>query len=117
MGVGYAAEPEPIPALLLDAVRGHKDVLAFPEPYAWFRDFGESSLDYSVRVYIQTSSNRFGVENDLRVAIFKALRQAGVEIPFPQRDVHIKDARPARAGETNQQAIAEAYRDLGFDAD
>lgn len=118
VGVSYDTEPEKIAPLLVGAVRGHDDVLAFPEPYAWFRSFGDSALDFGLRVYIMTTSNRFRVENELRVAIFKALKEAGVTIPFPQRDIHIIDHKRAGAAPgADPEDIRQANRDLGFDPD
>jgi small-conductance mechanosensitive channel len=67
----------------------HPDVLKHPEPECLFLGFGDSSLNFQVRAWAGTD-NCFRVQSDLRFAIRKALTDAGIEIPFPQRDLHIK---------------------------
>ena len=57
-----------------------------------FKNFGESSLDFELRVFIREIDYTMIVASELRFAIKKALDEAGIEIPFPQRDIHLKDA-------------------------
>ena len=52
--------------------------------------FGDSSLDFELRVWIRQIEKRWGVTSDLNFAIDKAFREAEIEIPFPQRDLHVK---------------------------
>ena len=68
---------------------GHPDVLEHPEPECLFLGFGDSSLDFQVRAWAATEKS-FQVQSDLRFAIRKALTDAGIEIPFPQRDLHLR---------------------------
>ena len=62
-----------------------------PEPKVMFRAFGESSLDFELRCFIVNIDNRMQVVSDLNFAIDAAFREHGIEIPFPQRDLHIKN--------------------------
>ena len=91
VGVTYACDPEQVQTLLLECAADHTMVLRAPEPYVYFKDFGPSSLDFELRCYIIDVDNLLTVSSDLRYAIFKKLKEAGIEIPFPQRDVNFKD--------------------------
>ena len=91
VGVTYNCDPEQVQALLLECAADHTMVLRAPEPYVYFKDFGASSLDFELRCYIIDVDNLLTVSSDLRYAIFKSLKEAGIEIPFPQRDVNFKD--------------------------
>ncbi|MEM8771082.1 MAG: DUF3772 domain-containing protein [Pseudomonadota bacterium] len=103
VGVAYDSDPDQVKAILLKCIKEHPQILRFPEPFVVWKDFGASSLDFDVRGYISNIGNGLGVRTDLRFAIFKALKEAGVEIPFPQRDVHVK-SWPA---ELEEQAEAQ----------
>jgi small-conductance mechanosensitive channel len=91
VGVAYGTDPELVRGLLLEAARNHSLVRKWPEPYVIFMDFGSSSLDFELRCFIGQVDYRLSVASDLRFAIDKAFREHGVEIPFPQRDLHLKD--------------------------
>ncbi len=89
VGVVYGTDPEKVIALLVAAGRGHAEVLAIPEPVALLMAFGESSLDFQLRVW--TRFEIFPrVQSEVTIAVNAALRAAGIEIPFPQRDLHVK---------------------------
>ena len=60
-----------------------------PKPEALFLDFGESSLDFQLRAWT-AAGRHLRVSSDLRVAMAQALKEAGIEIPFPQRDLHLR---------------------------
>lgn len=91
VGVSYASDPEEVKAILLDCARDHERVLAFPAPVVFFMDFGASSLDFELRCFLSDVNYSMNVRSDLRFAIFKRLKEAGIEIPFPQQDVHLRD--------------------------
>ncbi len=61
-----------------------------PKPVVLFRGFGDSSLDFELRVFLHNVDSRLSVVSDLNFAIDKAFREEGIEIPFPQRDLHVK---------------------------
>lgn len=90
VGVSYGADPEQVKEILLKCANDHPLVVRYPEPFVVWQDFGASSLDFEIRAYLSDISSGLGVRTQLRFAIFKALKEAGVEIPFPQRDVHVK---------------------------
>jgi potassium efflux system protein len=55
-----------------------------------FRGFGDSSLNFELRFFIRNVDQRLATQSDLNFAIEKGLREAGIEIPFPQRDLHLR---------------------------
>ena len=90
VGVSYDSDPEKVKEILLQCAQDHPLVVAYPAPFITWMDFGNSSLDFDLRVYLADISNSLTVRTELRFAIFKAFKEAGIEIPFPQRDVHVK---------------------------
>ena len=75
----------------------HPEVLDTPAPVALFQGFGASSLDFQLRTWVATFEHWFVVQSDLCVAINAALAKANIEIPFPQRDLHLRSVdTPAR---------------------
>lgn len=95
VGVSYRSDPEHVKAVLLAVARTHPGVLADPAPDVVFKGFGDSALDLTLRVWTGTFTTRPTIlRSDLNFAIFEAFRDEGIEIPFPQRDVHIRDGNP-----------------------
>lgn len=90
VGVSYNEDPDKI----MDILRGIPNqidiVLNYPEPLILFTGFGDSSLDFEIRAFLADVGDSLKARTRIRVAIFKAFREAGVEIPFPQRDLHIR---------------------------
>ena len=91
VGVSYASDPEQVREILLKCADQNSDVLTRPTASVVFRNFGESSLDFELRVFIRDIDYTLMVASELRFAIKKALDEAGIEIPFPQRDLHVKN--------------------------
>jgi len=90
VGVGYGSDPERVRDILLDCAATNESVMTSPEPRVCWMDFGDSSLDFELRAYIGNYANALIIRSALRFAIFKALKDAGIEIPFPQRNLHIR---------------------------
>ena len=91
IGISYDADPDEVHDLLLNVTRQHPAVLDYPEPYVVLVDFGDSSLDFSIRAYLSDITNSLRVRSQLRFAILRALRKARIEIPFPQSDIHVRE--------------------------
>ncbi len=91
VGVAYGSDVDQVMAVLLDCLKADPQVMDRPEPFVLFEGFGDSSLDFEARGFIANVERIFRVSSDLRVAIYKALAVEGIEIPFPQRDVHLRD--------------------------
>ncbi|WP_421858126.1 mechanosensitive ion channel family protein [Oricola sp.] len=90
VGVSYSSDPGQVREILLDIAGKHPLLLMNPEPYVLFADFGDSSLDFELRGFLADINDILTVSTDLRFEIFERFRQAGIEIPFPQRDVHMR---------------------------
>ncbi len=94
VGVAYGADTEKVIATLLDVAR--KDAHAFddPSPAALFTGFGDSTLNFELRVFAGSVLDRATIAHELHMAIAKAFREQGIEISYPQRDVHIDSSSP-----------------------
>jgi small-conductance mechanosensitive channel len=91
VGVSYNEDPAKIKKLLLEVAKANPGVLQTPPPDVLFKAFGESSLDFILRVWTtQYSDTPFVLKSQLYYSIFEKFKQHGVEIPFPQRDLHLK---------------------------
>jgi small-conductance mechanosensitive channel len=90
VGVGYGTNPEQVLQILRDCAHAHSEVLKDPEPLAVFTSFGESSLDFRLLFWIPNVDRRLQIQSDVAVIVNNALQKAGIEIPFPQRDLHVK---------------------------
>ena len=99
IGVKYGTDPEKVLALLKQVAEENERVSRYPAPQALFRGHGDSSLDFELRVWIPDIDQWFLVESELNTAINRALAEAGIEIPFPQRDLHLRSVDAAAARE------------------
>jgi small-conductance mechanosensitive channel len=91
VGVSYKENPQKIKGILMEIAKENKGVLNTPEPDVLFDGFGDSSLNFNLRVWTSEYINRPNVlKSQLYYEIFKRFEAAGVEIPFPQRDLHIR---------------------------
>jgi len=88
VGVAYGSDTEKVKNVLLECAQNHKKVLKKPEPYVVFKDFGSSSLDFELRVYVSDIWSGWLVPSDLRFAINQRFIEEGIEIPFNQMVVH-----------------------------
>lgn len=93
VGVAYGSPVEKVREILFDCARKHPNVTPYPKTKVLFMNFGESSLDFELRVFIRDILEKAVVASDLRFAIYAALNEAGIEIPFPQRVVHLANDR------------------------
>lgn len=92
VGVSYATDLPRAIDVCTEAGASVDRILTYPEPKTIITDFGDSSINLEVRVWINDPQNgRSNVMSDVRLAVWKALRDNNIEIPFPQRDLHIKE--------------------------
>ena len=89
VGVAYGSDVSKVREILLDVAEKNEQVSRQPAPAVVFRDFGDSSLDFELRCFTSNVMSRLGVASDLRFEIERRLREEGIEIPFPQRVVHL----------------------------
>jgi small-conductance mechanosensitive channel len=91
IGIAYGSDVEKFKRLMIEVALAHSKVLATPPPDVFFIGFGESSLDFELAVWtaeMARSPKRF--RSELFYAIERTLRENGIEIPFPQRDLHVR---------------------------
>jgi small-conductance mechanosensitive channel len=93
VGVAYGTDLARVLALLEGVARAHADVLSDPAPQVLFTGFGESSLDFELRAWTALFDNYVVTQSELSLAVARALAEARIEIPFPQRDVHLHGLR------------------------
>lgn len=89
VGIAYGSDTAEAMHIMLEAAKGNKTVLESPSPQVIFSGFGDSSLDFEVRVFLGSFSQRVPVRHQLHMALNDALEKAGISIPFPQRDLHL----------------------------
>jgi small-conductance mechanosensitive channel len=90
VGVAYGTDLDKVKKILVDVCKAHPEVLEEPAPAAYFINFGDSSLDLMVICRTAKWGDQWRVGEELRMEIKKVFEREGIEIPFPQRDVHIK---------------------------
>ncbi|MFZ2404677.1 MAG: mechanosensitive ion channel domain-containing protein [Methylobacter sp.] len=90
VGIAYGSDVDLAHKVMLDTVKAMPLVLSEPEPSVVLIGFGDSSLNFSIRIFVSELSNRLPVTHELHIRLEKALREHNIEIPFPQRDVHVR---------------------------
>jgi potassium-dependent mechanosensitive channel len=96
VGVAYGTDPAKVIELLLDVARSHADVIAQPPPMALFMGFGESALDFVLRVWTDSDYDRTSaIRSEIALAVQSRLQGAGIQVPFPQRDLHLASVSPS----------------------
>ncbi|MBZ0271191.1 mechanosensitive ion channel [bacterium] len=90
VSVAYGSDPDRVGEILLDIARRNPRVIPDPPPSVIFKEMGESSLNFEFRVFVGSVQVSYDTMHELNTAIYKALAENGIEIPFPQRDVHIR---------------------------
>jgi len=105
VGIAYGSDTRKAGRILLDVAKGNSRVLPEPKPKAFFQEFGESSLNFELRTWVKDVDDWMVGRHELHQAIDDAFREAGVEIAFPQRDIHVRSSRgelPVVAGKSTE---------------
>ena len=93
IGVAYGTDPQKMLDILMEIVSKHPDIInneTDREPYTRFTEFGDSSLNFKVGFWVRDLDDRFRVKSEVNQEIYYRLEKEGIEIPFPQRDLHIR---------------------------
>ncbi len=90
VGVAYGSNSDHVRNALLEVARNYEPLLLAPEPQVWFRGFGDSALNFELLVWIRDPQNQFKYISELNYRIYDILAHYNIEIPFPQRDLHLK---------------------------
>ncbi|PTX44814.1 mechanosensitive ion channel-like protein [Christiangramia gaetbulicola] len=89
VGTTYSSDPNEVLKVLFRVAEGHKYTLKQPPPQALFMDFGESSLNFTLRFWCHYE-NWLQAKSDISIGVYNAFKEANIQIPFPQRDIYIK---------------------------
>ena len=97
VGVAYGSDVDKVTDVLLDVAKNHDKVLSSPPPTVTLDNFGDSSLEFCLRIW--TSELWFSdiLQSDIRYEITRGFRASGITIPFPQRDLHLRSVSPEAA--------------------
>lgn len=90
VGIAYSSDIELVQKLLIEIAKKEPMVLKNPEPFVSFNEFGDSSLNFELFVWINKPTSHRIIKSNLNFAIYQTFKNNNVEIPFPQRDIHIK---------------------------
>ena len=91
VGIAYGSDTAKAHDTMLAVIKANPNVLKNPEPSVLFLGFGDSTLDFEIRVFLRDFVQRFVVSHEIHMAVDQALRKENIEIAFPQRDLHIKN--------------------------
>lgn len=91
VGVSYKEDPQKVKTILMEVATNNEGVLTKPTPDVLFTDYGDNSINFNLRVWTSDYINRPNVlKSQLYYEIFRRFNEEGIEIPFPQRDLHLK---------------------------
>jgi potassium-dependent mechanosensitive channel len=90
VGIAYGTNPEQIIELLVQVAGSNPGVMRDPKPSAFFVGFGDSALNFELRFWAARQESWFQLKSDVTTSVARALGDAGIEIPFPQRDLHVR---------------------------
>ncbi len=93
VGTAYGSDIDHVMGTLLEVGKGHPEVRQLPEPRVRFRTFGESSLDFELLCWIERPADRGRVIHEMNCEVYRRFAEEGITIPFPQRDLYIKEMR------------------------
>lgn len=92
VGIAYDSDVELAHKIMLETVRSTPMVLADPEPSVLFVGFGESAMDFSIRVFVSELFNRLPVTHSLHVRLEQALREHNIALPYQQREIFLRNS-------------------------
>jgi small-conductance mechanosensitive channel len=107
VGVSYSSDIDLVIRALTEVAREHPDILKIPEPTVLLKEFGDSSWNMLLRVWLGSTRRYYKIKSELNIGIVRKFHDYGVEIPFPQRDLHVRSPLPlplkqeSIAGEVN----------------
>lgn len=107
IGVSYDSDVRQVQEILLGLARSHPDVLQDPPPLAPLIGFGDSSVDFVVLAWVEDALIKGKVAGELRLMIWDAFKEHGIEIPYPQRDLHLRSGLPVGLPESTPDHLSD----------
>jgi len=98
VGVAYGSDPNVVLKILREAAARHELVLTKPEPMVYFTGFGDSALNFELHFWVMQENNGLQISSEVALAAMQMFDDVGIEIPFPQRDLHVRSVDSAAAG-------------------
>lgn len=111
VGIAYGSDVRKARQVMLDTLRALPLVRSDPEPRVWFVGFGASSLDFEVHAFASELSDRMPLTNAVHTALNDALGEHGIEIAFPQQDLHLRTVSPGASAALRSGGAGESGRD------
>ena len=109
VSVGYDSDTRKVEDLLMEAATGHSSVLKNPAPFVIFKNFGDDGLEFEVYYWFELRKGSGAkISSDMRHRITSMFRREGINIPYPQRDIHIipQEQAPESQGETPDESVS-----------
>jgi potassium efflux system protein len=107
--IAYGADPETVLQLLTDIANNNSKVLTYPPPQALFHGFGENALNFELTFWA-AQAVWFELKSEIGLAVLHALRNAGIEIPYPQRELHVRSIESAGKQQSPAHPDAESIK-------
>lgn len=102
VGVSYSSDPHKVHEVLLNIITNHPDIETDPTPTVLFKNLGDSSLDFRMLFWTKEFNQWIKIKSDILFQVFDDLKAAGIEIPFPQRDLHVRSIEQGIEVKTNK---------------
>lgn len=107
VGVSYNSSPTEVSKLLLESAKAHPKVLSLPEPEVHMLNLGDSALEFELRAWTNDFDRWQQTRSQLLCSVFEKLSQAGIDIPYPQRTLHIQ---PEALAQPNPETKADSEK-------
>jgi potassium-dependent mechanosensitive channel len=108
VGVAYGSDPRKVIELLMEVTAAAPGIATEPAPTVLFSGFGASSLEFGIRAWTNNFGDWVKIRSELAVRVYEALRDAGIQIPFPQQDLHLRSVSPGAGAALASQRASEA---------
>ena len=95
VGVAYGEDPRKVEAILMDIAQGHPMVLRRPAPAVVFQGFGPDSMDFEIRAFLRDVNWMLSAKSEMNFSIVRRFEEAGIEIPYAQRDINLRNVDEA----------------------